>query len=272
MRHGRMPTGLPSQANSEHRSRPRCGEQHTAGPGAAAPLSLLRDLTTLRGEADAVTQRGHRWSALRLDLGCPEGSPVQQGRTRGCPAGMPYQDVSSDVGSQPRVVVMPYLLMEFAPVAGAATFSRPMAERWFEDYVPGISVEYGSYRATEEEIIDFGRRFDPHVMHTDARLARSTPLGGLVASGWHTNAMMMRILVESYLNQAASVASPGVDELRWPRPVRPGDVLHARFTVLGARTSASRPDRGIVRTRIELRDQDDVLVMGQVMTNIILRA
>jgi acyl dehydratase len=108
-------------------------------------------------------------------------------------------------------------------------------------------------------------------MHTDTERAKSTPLGELVASGWHTTAMMMRILVESYLNQAASVASPGVDELRWLLPVRPGDRLDARFTVLEARPSASRPDRGVVRTRIELLNQDGRAVMTQIMANLILR-
>ena len=150
-------------------------------------------------------------------------------------------------------------------------FSRPVSERWFENYVVGLSVEYGSFRVTADEIVDFGRRFDPHTMHTDAELARATPLGELVASGWHTTAMMMRILVECYLNEKASVASPGVDELRWLRPVRPGDLLRARFTVLGSRPSASRPDRGIVRTGIEVVNQDRVAVMTQIMSNLILR-
>ena len=99
--------------------------------------------------------------------------------------------------------------------AAATGFARPVHARFFEDYEPGLTVEYGTYRVTAEEIIDFGRRFDPHDMHVDAELAKGTPLGELVASGWHTTAMMMRILVESYLNQAASVASPGIDELRW---------------------------------------------------------
>jgi len=150
-------------------------------------------------------------------------------------------------------------------------FGRPLAERRFEDYQCGLIAEYGTYRVTREEIIDFGRRFDPHDMHVDPELAKGTPLGELVASGWHTTAMMMRILVESYLNQAASVASPGVDELRWLKPVRPGDSLRARFTVLDARPSATRPDRGVVRTRIELLNQERTVVMTQVMTVIMLR-
>jgi acyl dehydratase len=159
-----------------------------------------------------------------------------------------------------------------APAAASSDpFGRPLKDRYFEDYRPGLIVEYGSYLATSEEIIDFARRFDPHDMHTDPELAKGTPLGELVASGWHTTAMMMRILVESYLNQAASVASPGVDELRWLLPVRPGDRLDARFTVLEARPSASRPDRGVVRTRIELLNQDGNAVMTQIMANLILR-
>ncbi|KPG82427.1 hypothetical protein AEQ27_09595 [Frigoribacterium sp. RIT-PI-h] len=149
-------------------------------------------------------------------------------------------------------------------------FAQRLAERFFEDYVPGLALEHGSYRVTADEIVDFGRRFDPHDMHVDAVRAEATPLGGLVASGWHTTAMMMRLMVESYLNQAASVASPGVDELRWSAPVHAGDVLRARFTVVDTRPSASRPDRGVVRTRIELRNQQDRAVMTQVMTNLVL--
>jgi len=149
-------------------------------------------------------------------------------------------------------------------------FAHRLADRFLEDYVPGLTLEHGSYRVTADEIVDFGRRFDPHDMHVDAERAAATPLGGLVASGWHTTAMMMRLMVASYLNQGASVASPGVDELRWSAPVHPGDVLRARFTVVDARLSASRPDRGVVRTRIELLDQHDRAVMTQVMTNLIL--
>jgi acyl dehydratase len=150
-------------------------------------------------------------------------------------------------------------------------FAHRLADRFLDDYVPGLTMEHGSCRVTADEIVGFGRRFDPHDMHVDAERAEATPLGGLVASGWHTTAVMMRLIVESYLNQAASVASPGVDELRWSAPVRPDDVLRARFTVVDARLSASRPDRGVVRTRIELRDQHDRAVMTQVMTNLILR-
>jgi acyl dehydratase len=168
---------------------------------------------------------------------------------------------------------MPYEPDDDYPAApAAAPFARPLAERFFEDYVPGLTLEHGSYRVTSTEIIDFGRRFDPHDMHVNPQLARSTPLGGLVASGWHTTAMMMRMLVESYLNQAASIASPGVDALRWSAPVRPDDLLRARFTVLDARPSASRPDRGVVHTRIELLNQEHDTVMSQVMTNLILRS
>ena len=150
-------------------------------------------------------------------------------------------------------------------------FGRPLEERFFEDYEPGLAVEYGSYRVTVEEILDFARRFDPHDMHADPDLARNSPLGELIASGWHTTAMMMRIMVGSYLNHRASIASPGVDELRWLLPVRPDDRLDARFAVLDARPSTSRPDRGVVRTRIELLNQDRDLVMTQIMTNLILR-
>lgn len=166
---------------------------------------------------------------------------------------------------------MPYEPDAGTSAASDAPFAQPVTDRYFDDYVPGSVLEHGSYRVTVAEIIDFGRRFDPHDMHTDPGLAAGTPLGGLVASGWHTTAMMMRMLVESYLNQAASIASPGVDELRWSIPVRPDDLLRARFTVLDARRSVSRPDRGVLRTRIELLNQDRLAVMTQTMTNLILR-
>jgi acyl dehydratase len=95
------------------------------------------------------------------------------------------------------------------------------------------------------------------------------PFGGLIASGWHTTAMMMRIMVDNFLNERNSLGSPGVDDLRWVKPVRPGDVLSARFTVVAARESASKPDRGLTHTRIELMNQAGEVVMSQVMLNLL---
>jgi acyl dehydratase len=155
---------------------------------------------------------------------------------------------------------------------GAVTdFERPVADRFFEDYVPGISVRYGAEAVTEANVLRFAREFDPQRIHTDPDAAASGPFGGLIASGWHTGALMMRVFATSYLNDAASLASPGVDELRWTRPVRPGDVLSVQLTVLDARASRSKPDRGIVRTNIEVFNQVDEPVMTMVATNMLRR-
>jgi acyl dehydratase len=151
------------------------------------------------------------------------------------------------------------------------TFSAPLADRWFDDYEPGIGGVFGSVEVTEEEIIAFATAFDPHRMHTDPEAARAGEFGGLIASGWHTTAMMMRLLVDHVLNERASVASPGVDDLRWHRPVRPGDLLRGRFRVLSARPSGSPDDRGLVRFGIELLDQHDAVVMSQTMLVLLRR-
>lgn len=146
-----------------------------------------------------------------------------------------------------------------------------MEDRYFEDYLPGTQVRLGAEEVTEADILRFAREFDPQSIHTDVEAAAAGPFGGLIASGWHTAAVMMRVFATSFLNQAASLASPGVDELRWLRPVRPGDVLSAQFTVLEARPSRSKPDRGIVRTRIEMINADDESVLTMIAMNIIRR-
>src|SRR5258706_1829546 len=127
-------------------------------------------------------------------------------------------------------------------------FQAPIDDRYFEDYIDGHVHEFGSISVSEAEIIEFGRRYDPQPFHTSTEAARHTQFGGLIASGWQTAGWMMRLVVEHYLSQVASLASPGVDELRWTQPVRPGDTLSVRATVVQARPSASRPDPGLVRT------------------------
>ena len=135
------------------------------------------------------------------------------------------------------------------------------AERYFEDYRPGDVFEGGGIAVSEDDILDFARRYDPQDMHVDRRKAGSGPFGGIIASGWHTTALMMRLVVEHYLSQASSLASPGIDELRWLRPVRPGDVLRVRVTVLEATLSRSRPDRGSVKSLVEVLNQKNEVVM-----------
>jgi acyl dehydratase len=127
--------------------------------------------------------------------------------------------------------------------------------RYFEDYRPGLTVEGGPLTISEHEIIAFARQFDPQPFHLDAQAASGTPAGGLIASGWHTASVMMRLLVEHFLPLTAGLASPGVDELRWLAPVRPGDALSLHVTVTESRRSRSKPDRGLVHTAIALSNQ-----------------
>jgi acyl dehydratase len=153
---------------------------------------------------------------------------------------------------------------------GLMTFVSPPEERWFEDYVPGDVHEFGAMAVQEDEILAFGRRFDPQLFHTDPQAAKSTEYGGLIASGWHTASLMMRMYSDHYLSRVATLVSPGVDELRWLLPVRPGDTLSIRVTVLDARRSRSRPDRGIVRSRIEVLNQRRKPVLTVTASNFLL--
>ena len=122
---------------------------------------------------------------------------------------------------------------------------------YFEDYVPGASYECGSVSFDQASIVTFAKEFDPQPFHVDPVAAADSPYGGLIASGWHTASAVMRVLVENYLSAESSLGSPGLDEIRWPSPVRPGDTLRVRATVTEARRSLSKPDRGIVKTLIE---------------------
>jgi len=139
--------------------------------------------------------------------------------------------------------------------------------RYFDDYLPGATYDCGSVSVDQAEIIFFAKRFDPQPFHVDPEVAASGPYGGLIASGWHTAALMMRQLVEHYVSAEASLGSPGLDEIRWPFPVRPGDTLRVRATVIEARRSLSKPDRGIVRTMAEAVNQDDRPVMRATAIN-----
>jgi acyl dehydratase len=150
-------------------------------------------------------------------------------------------------------------------------FTTAIDDRWFEDYAPGEVYEYGHVAVTEDEIVTFARQFDPQPIHTDRAFAAAGPFGGLIASGWHTAGLFTRMFVDHYISHVAGLASPGVDEVRWAVPVRPGDRLWARTTVLSARASASKPDRGIVHTRCELFNQDDQRAFHQIAINFFRR-
>ncbi|MGA8117269.1 MAG: MaoC family dehydratase [Actinocatenispora sp.] len=126
--------------------------------------------------------------------------------------------------------------------------------RYLEDFEPGETLTLGTYEVTEAEVRRFGEAYDPQPFHLDDEAGRAFHFGGLVASGWHTAAIFQRLYVDGLLRDAAVEGSPGSDELRWIRPVRPGDVLTGVVTPLGAGPSLSRPDCGLVRKRCELRD------------------
>ena len=132
---------------------------------------------------------------------------------------------------------------------------------YWEDFYPGQVREAGGISLSEEEIIEFAKKYDPQPFHIDREKAKQTYFGGLIASGWQTAAVCMRLICDMYLLEAASLGSPGVDELRWVKPVRAGDTLHLKSTVLETRASASRPDMGTVRSRSEVYNQNGELVM-----------
>ncbi len=144
----------------------------------------------------------------------------------------------------------------------------PFKQRWFEDYEAGEVIEFGEYRVSEEEIIDFAKRYDPQSFHIDPEAAKESAYGGLIASGWHTGSIMMRMLVDGFISEVASMGSPGLDELRWLAPVRPGDTLRSRIRIIETRRSASKPDRGLVRLEQETLNQRDEVVARWVGWNI----
>lgn len=154
---------------------------------------------------------------------------------------------------------------------GEVDLPSPIGDRWFEDYVPGSVYEFGHVSLTEKEIVAFARHYDPQSIHTDPTWSATGPFTGLIASGVHTIAACMRLYVDHYISQVASLASPGLDEIRWPRPVRPGDRLRIRVTVTGARASRSKPDRGLVHTSVEALNQDDVVALSFTAMNFFAR-
>ena len=136
-----------------------------------------------------------------------------------------------------------------------------MSTRYFEDFQVGNSYDLGTTpEVTADAIITFASQFDPQPFHLDAEAAKASAFGQLVASGWHTVSLLMRLLVDGLINDTISMGSPGVDEIRWLRPLRPGDTLHARFIVLEATPSRSRPTMGVIRSKCEAFNQNDELV------------
>ena len=148
--------------------------------------------------------------------------------------------------------------------AGAHCGTVPIgseAMRYWEDFAVGDVTELGEIAVTAEEIIAFAEQYDPQPFHIDPAAAEDGPFGGLIASGWHTAALFMSLFVRGILLDSASMGSPGIEQLRWTAPVRPGDRLHARVTVTDSQPSSTNPKRGTIFTTSEVFNQDDVLVM-----------
>jgi len=132
--------------------------------------------------------------------------------------------------------------------------------RYLEDFSPGQKFASGRLRVERERIKSFATEFDPQPFHLDEDAARNSLFGGLAASGWHTAALTMRLLVESDLKPAGGILGAGFDEFRWPRPVRPGDELHLESEVLEVRASKSRPDQGVIKVKTTTLNQNDEAV------------
>ncbi len=136
-----------------------------------------------------------------------------------------------------------------------------MTVRYLEDFAVGQVFNTGRLRIDKEQIFAFARQFDPQPFHVDEEAARQSPFRGLAASGWHTAALTMRLMVDGELKPAGGILGVGFDELSWPRAVRPGDELRARSEILEVRPSKSKPDRGMIRVRTTTLNQNDEPVM-----------
>ena len=137
-----------------------------------------------------------------------------------------------------------------------------MSKIYFEDIAVGDKTVSDSKTVTKDEILEFARKYDPQSFHIDEEAAKDSIYGGIIASGWHTASILMRLLIDSVTNNRAGLGSPGCDDLRWVRPVRHGDTLHFESTVFETRKSESRPDMGIVRSDIKLFNQNDEVVLS----------
>ena len=133
--------------------------------------------------------------------------------------------------------------------------------QYFEDFRVGQRIKFDRYAVMQSEIVEFAKRYDPQVFHVDDSHSLTAELGGIMASGWHTTAIFMRLAVDAYIGNAAVLTSPGVDELRWLAPVRAGDMISGEAIVEEARLSVSKPDRGILTTGVRLWNQQEVNVL-----------
>jgi acyl dehydratase len=141
----------------------------------------------------------------------------------------------------------------------------------WEDFPVGWTFSNGPRRLSSEDIVAFAREWDPQRYHVDAQAAQSTPFGGLIASGWQTACVAMRLMCDGYLSESSCVGSPGIEAIEFLRPVRPGDALRFRAEVLESRPSSSRPDRGLVRWRWEVLNQQEEVVLRMLGSQLFLR-
>lgn len=152
------------------------------------------------------------------------------------------------------------MIIEGPPIGGS-DLPVPLNQRYFEDYAPGSVCEYGTVRLEEADVIAFAKQYDPQDIHMNPELASHGPFGGLICSGWQSLGVMMRLYYEHYISEAAFLDFLGVDELRWLRPVRPGDSLTVRIRLMEATRSPSMPGQGRLRNFVELLNQDRKVVM-----------
>ena len=143
-----------------------------------------------------------------------------------------------------------------------------MPSLYFEDFIPGSATPYGGVTVEREPMMAFSREFDAQPMHIDEGAAKASMLGELIASGWYTGALNMRMIAESFILETASMGSPGVSDLKWLKPVKAGDRLRGVRHIIDRRPSLTKPDRGFVNFRFEVLNQDDALVFEQ--TNLIM--
>lgn len=132
---------------------------------------------------------------------------------------------------------------------------------YFDDFTVGDVFELGEIEVTEADIVEFATKYDPQPFHIDPAAARVSPFGGLIASGWHTGSMYMRLLADGLLHDSSSQGASGIEDMRWLAPVRPGDTLSARYEVEQANRSATKPNRGTVHFLSEMLNQDGVVVL-----------
>ena len=147
-----------------------------------------------------------------------------------------------------------------------------MGPAYLEDFQVGAVDEFGAETITKEDIVAFARSFDPQPFHIDEEAAKRSPFGGLIASGWHTTALVMRMVVARFLGtESGSLGSPGIDEIRWLKPVRPGDTLRVHVEILEVKPSRSKPDRGVIRSGYRVTNQHGEAVMTMIGLGMFLK-